>query len=108
VFEAATLKRSPLEPPIFESTLLFDDINLGGASLPLPNAPVPNLGWFGWGDRASSMLTSGSLGVLFARSWFRGATFRFGGVGLPWQVNLTDVGWSNRAYSAVSTGIGPV
>jgi hypothetical protein len=108
VVEAATINRNPLEPPIFESVVLFDGTDLQGAALPLPNAPFPNLGWFGWGDRASSILVTGAVGALHARSWFRGARFYFGGAGLPSQYNLTDSGWSNRAYSVTATGIGPV
>jgi hypothetical protein len=56
LFERASARGSPiLEPPIIDSIMLFDGPNFGGNYALLLGAPLPDLSWVGFDDRANSL-----------------------------------------------------
>jgi len=96
----ATVERHPLESSIFDPVILFDRPTTTGSFLPLLTCPMPNLGWFGWNDRASCALAIFGGVVLFQRTWFRGGQAWIFSV--PYGVTkLADIGFDNIASSAI-------
>ena len=96
----ATVERHPLEGSIFDPVILFDQATTSGPFLPLLVCPMPDLGWFGWGDRASCALTITGAAVLFEHPWFRGRQLWLFGW---WYVvtTLADLGCDNISSSAI-------
>lgn len=97
----------PLEPAVFDPVLLYDrpfatspptGAPENSSTLPLPGGWWPDLGWFGWGDRARGSRIFG-LTVLCDLSWFRGAKRWL--VGFNGLVPLAPIGFDRRASSAI-------
>lgn len=77
--------------------VLFDGLDLLSPWIPLVG-PQPNLGWFGWNDRASSFFVSGVV-RLSTRTWFRGDTEWL--IGIPYYCeNLRLNNVHSSAYVA--------
>jgi hypothetical protein len=100
LFLKATVERDPLEPPIFDPVILFENAGARGAWLPISDLVYfPDLRWIGWNDRASSVAVFGS-GCLFQDVWFGGPRLYFWGA--PWAFNLAEFGWNDRASSVAA------
>ena len=98
LFLKATVDAPILEGSIFDPVVLYDTDSYSGSYVALPNAPFPNLGWFGFNDRASSLLIHGQI-TLCENTWFKGRKAFF--FGIPYgKFVLSQFGFSNRASSA--------
>lgn len=98
LFLKATVDAPILEGSIFDPAVLYDTETYSGSYVALPNAPFPNLGWFGFNDKASSLLVHGQV-VLSENTWFKGRKVFF--FGIPYgKFVLSQFAFSNRASSA--------
>jgi hypothetical protein len=64
-----------LEGPVLGSYVLHENSNFSGRFLPVfTGIAMPDFGWFGFDNRASSVSISG-LGLATDRTWYRGRAF---------------------------------
>lgn len=103
LFMKATVQRDILDPPIFDPAIFFEHGGLRGDWLP-QTFPVyyPDYRWFGWNDKASSVVLYG-VAILFEDIWFRGLQLILWSSPLlpfPMGVDLTWFGWNDRVSSS--------
>lgn len=107
LFLKATSKSDVLEGPIFDPAIVFDSIGTfgsigvsGSSWLPFTTGVWPDLRWFDWNDRISSVTVSG-LVVFFEHTWFAGRCLWLGAIPLWYFHDLKIFGFNNRASSAI-------
>jgi hypothetical protein len=102
LFRKATIEADPLIGSVFDPYLLFDTSGCGGGFRPIAGL-VPNFGWLGFNNRASSTVGLGAA-TLFSQYWFKARRLYLFNIGnqLGDCLNLGDIGWSNIASSAVA------
>lgn len=98
LFLKATVERHPLEGSIFDAALLFERQCFFGRCLPIVGA-FPDLGWFGFDDKTSSMLLLFG-GLFFEHTWFRGRCIWINAD--PILICESLWGWDNIISSACS------
>jgi hypothetical protein len=105
-FRRATVDRQDGEAKVFDSAILYADINYGGRWLPIYQ-DCPNLGWFGFNDVTSSIQGIGE-GALFADINYQGRIYwlltnplppSFGIFGIRWLGSFNDLASSVAVYS---------
>jgi hypothetical protein len=110
LFRRATVERDPLEPSIFDPTLLFEDINASGDALPLPPGPHPDFRLLGWNDQAGSAIVCG-ICHLFEDTWWRGRLLSLRSVEAAFFFiptvfsNFSDFSFNDVASSAMVPGL---
>ena len=105
LFEAASSKADPLQLPIFDPVGLSDTTDPWKWTipfrdwLPLGGGWWPDLGWFGWNDRAVSGRVSG-LAAFCEHTWFRGRWLWLAGFPV-WPYQFGWWGFSRIISSAI-------
>lgn len=98
----ATINADPLIGSVFDPYILFDSSGCGGSFRPISGI-VPNFGWLGFNNMASSVIGLGGA-ILFSQYWFKARRLYLFNIGndLGDCMNLADLGWSNIASSAIA------
>jgi hypothetical protein len=104
LFLRATSESDPLEGPIFDPITAFDSVGSGGIGAPgpwihLPGGGWPDLRWFGWNDRISSLRVSGFV-TMYEHIWWQGRTLFLAGFPVWYYPNFGFFGFDNIASSA--------
>ena len=105
LFMKATVQRDILDPPIFDPAIFFQDIGLRGDWLPqMTLLHYPDYRWFGWNDKASSVVVYG-VAILWEDIWFQGSQLILWGITgiplIPFAYDLTWFGWNDRVSSSI-------
>lgn len=99
LFLKATVDRDILDPPIFDPAIFYEHVGLKGDWLPQA-FPIyyPDYRWFGWNDKASSVVIYG-VAILWEDIWFQGSQLILWGA--PFGYDLTWFGWNDRVSSSI-------
>ena len=104
LFLKATSHSDLLEGSIFDPLTAFDSIGMGdgidapGDWLHLPGGGWPDLRWFNWNDRISSVRISG-IAVFYEHIWWGGRSLWLGGFPVWYHADLRIFGFDNMASS---------
>ena len=106
LLRCATIERPADVPKIFDSAILWENINYGGRWLPVYQ-DLPDLTWFNFNDITTSIRGIGE-GALFSDTRYRGRIFwlltnplppGFAIFSIPWLAGFNDVTSSLVVYS---------
>ena len=103
LFLKATTKHDILEGPIFDPITAFDFFGTGGFAgggswIHLPGGGWPDLRWFGWNDRISSVRISG-VALFCEHVWWGGRRLWLAGFPIYFHPNLGMFGFDNLTSS---------
>jgi hypothetical protein len=101
LFLKATVDADPVLGSVFDPYLIFDRTGCGGGFRPLAGL-MPNFGWFGFNNKASSVNGLGG-GTLFSQYWFKAKRLYLINIGndLGDCLDLADLNYDNMASSAI-------
>lgn len=107
LLKRASIDSPEIEPAVFDPTVAWEDVDQGGAFVPLA-ATIPHLGWIQWNNKISSVLPLGAI-MFCDLPWYRGSKLFLAGPDVNkgyW--NLTDfhtphgVSWNDLPSSFIA------